>query len=372
MSNQNSNNINFVFVNETGFSEQQTQRESTEGARSVRRGRPPINQGVNNTTSAPAQAPAPAPASVPAPATAPTPTPASADAHPTQTSRDPDDQLFDSIDSTDNRGLDTPVFTPYDTASQWVIIELFEVYFSRLELSSTSAVKANLYREIKDRYNSNSNTNGPRTLRSIKSKWNDILKTYRRRKDQESRTGQAPEAPWEFHEKMDEIASSMATVVPPTVFTSFMIEGNTVDNRVSGANESRRSRGSRTTDAQSLQQQYIEALQEMNEANYQRNQPQRDMLERYLTSSMNYHSSSLQYMQRFMESRESMIQNQQAQREDFLVFLRSTQSRMEDILQRLASTTRPVPPPRLFFPSASSDQNNDSVQNQSRKRRRSH
>lgn len=143
---------------------------------------------------------------------------------------DPDDELLGAIDD-ETSATSTPVSIPYDLASQWVIIQLFEQYFVRLELTSSSAVISNLYKEIKEKYNSNTDTNGPRTLRPIKTKWNEILKKFRRRKEQETQTGTAPQAYWEFHDKLEQIGMSTATVIPPTINTLFMRFGETVDSR---------------------------------------------------------------------------------------------------------------------------------------------
>ena len=171
---------------------------------------------------------------------------------------------------------------------------------------------------------------------------------------------------------MDQIASSMATVVPPTVYSSFMSDGNTADNRAPGTNQRRRNDSRRNVGTESVQQQYINAMQEMNEENHRRTQEQRDMLERYFTSSINYHSSSLEYMRMFLESRERLIQNQERQHDQMLNFLQSSQSRVDRALERIAQGTSNILPPPPSPSSSSPFQNNNPLsQLHSRKRRRS-
>jgi hypothetical protein len=106
-----------------------------------------------------------------------------------------------------------------------------------------------------EKYNNNPNTNGQRSIRSIRSKWTGILQTFRRL-DQEASTGTPPLAPWTFHQKLLDIAAAMANVVPQTVYSSFMNGGVTVDNQPENmrANTSRSGTRNRTRTNSSVQQ----------------------------------------------------------------------------------------------------------------------
>lgn len=125
-------------------------------------------------------------------------------------------------------------------------------------------------------YNSNPNTNGRRSLRVIRGKWNTLARTYRQRRDQENRTGQAPQAPWVYHEKMAEIGAQMATV-----YSSFMHLGSTVDNRAEEQDRSTSRSGGRNRIDPSVQQ-FTQAIQELSDSNYARAAPEREAQAAYL------------------------------------------------------------------------------------------
>lgn len=184
MTNNNTNNINNNVFSQTSFQFVDETQEycSQHSAGSRRRGRPSVVAPTQGH-----QAPAPTPTPVPA-------------------------------DSQQQQEQDETSYLSYDSQSQWVLFDLFRERYVRLETSTNTAAKDRLYNEIYTLYNQNPNVNAKRNLRSIKNKWTDMLRIYRRRKDQQSRTGEAGLKHWEFHDAMKDMAAEIATVVPPTVY----------------------------------------------------------------------------------------------------------------------------------------------------------
>lgn len=249
----------------------------------------------------------------------------------------------------------------YDVQSQWVLFELFKERYLRLETSSNSASKDRLYEEIRSLYNSNPNINGKRNLRSLKNKWNDMLRTFRRRKDQQSATGTPPLTAWPFHEEMELLTSEVATVVPPTVFSSFMENGETEDNRPE--RPARRTRIGQGAGSFSIEDVYgvMNAHYERMDAHYERTRPERELIQRYLSASMNF-------MESLTSTREQMLENMIQSRETFERVSTALENRINNIRQR--PTPSPPSHPSPPFRPSNPPQNEPSRAN--KRRRMSH
>lgn len=345
MNNNNNNSnpqmVNFTFVEEDIPQYTSNNNETPVAARGRARGRP---RGSGRGGHVPTQVPSRDQASVNRNTT-----------NDGDSGNNEEESLIDSIDN----GFQSPedvVRVAYDEASTWVIIELAEEYLERVELSSSPAHKIALYREMLDSYNSNTNTNGRRTLRSIRNKWNELMKIFRRRKDQQTRTGQAPQAPWIFHERLSQMGERMATVTPPTVYTSFMRFGNTVDNRADMATESSNNMRIRTYSNRQRRnpsvQQFSEAIRELSDYNYTRAAPERE--------------AAANFMSRFLESRERMLENQRVRTEQIERRTVALERMMAVDVSRLAPPPPPFPQPPSVNESSSS---NTGPSNRNKRRR---
>jgi hypothetical protein len=131
-----------------------------------------------------------------------------------------------------------------------------------------------------------------------------MLRTFRRRNDQQFETGTAPLEPWVFHEQMKEMASQIATVVPPTVFSSFMSNGGTEDNRPQRVSRNNASGPRNGFSIESI----IEAQNQVNDINFERSRPHRELMERFMTSSMEANTQSIRHMELQASSMERFIQ----------------------------------------------------------------
>jgi hypothetical protein len=269
---------------------------------------------------------------------------------------------------------------PYDIQSQWVIFELFKTRYVRLETTSSIAAKERLYEEIHTLYNSSPNVNGRRNLRSIKSKWSEMLRTYRRRKDQQSLTGTAPQAVWAFHDEMDSLVSDIPTAVPPTVYSSMMPQGETEDNRRERVprNTSARSTRLQTSNDFSIEA-LLEGQKELMDGYFERTRPQRELVDRFLEDTMRSNAQYFDYMESLTSSRNVMLEIMQGQREDsrqqmdhFDRVSASLRGEMRTLLEKnnnRQSVHLPSPSPSRF-PSSNESSRGHNESSRANKRRR--
>ena len=117
----------------------------------------------------------------------------------------------------------------WDAPSTYVLIELFRDYAIEITNTSSPERKAELDAAGLKKFNDHEAVNVTRSLTSMKNKWNDMIASYREKRDAARTTGSAPLPHWEFYDAMEDATTRIATVNPHVLYSS--LSGETVDNR---------------------------------------------------------------------------------------------------------------------------------------------